>query len=168
MQKTSGESSVELSTADAHEIARLLRLLLKNAPPPSEQGVIIHKAHAAPRNEADGRNELVAKAQALFSERKRRSQHFNPVMFGEPAWDMLLALYISDVTGGRMSVGRLVSWIGEPQTTALRWINYLEKERLISRASDPRDRRAVTIEITDKARQKLDEYFAALPLTPAA
>jgi DNA-binding MarR family transcriptional regulator len=57
-----------------------------------------------------------------------------------------------------------VSWIDEPLTSALRWINYLEKERLISREPHPRDRRAVLIAITEKGRQKLDDYFSTLPI----
>jgi DNA-binding MarR family transcriptional regulator len=85
-------------------------------------------------------------------------------MFGETPWDMLLALYVTDFAGGHQSIGQLVSWIGAPHTTALRWIDYLEKERLISRESDPRNRRIVIIEITDKGRQKLDDYFSTLRL----
>jgi DNA-binding MarR family transcriptional regulator len=164
VQETSGEESVELSAADASEIARLLQLLLEKAPPQLEERVILQLSPAASSKDRARRSTLIAKAHALFSERKRRSQHFNSVIFGEPAWDMLLALYITEDSGTRLSIGKLVGLIGEPQTTALRWINYLEKERLIARQVDLRDRRAVTIEMTDKARQKLDEYFATLPV----
>lgn len=157
-QSTSVDTPIELSAADAREIARLLELLLKKELGPSAENLLLNNLP----EQTQERSVLIAKARAVFSERKRRSQHFSPVMFGEPAWDMLLALYITDFAGGRLSIGKLVSWIGGPQTTALRWINYLEKERLISRATHPRDRRTVFVDITDKGRQKLNEYFATL------
>jgi DNA-binding MarR family transcriptional regulator len=159
-QADSTDSPIQLSASDAREVARLLELLLKKDFRPSADNSLL--GHSS--QEAQERSLLVAKARAVFSERKRRSQYFSPVMFGEPGWDMLLALYITDFAGGRLSTGKLINWIGEPHTTALRWIDYLEKERLISREPDPRDRRTVLVDITEKARKKLDDYFASLAL----
>lgn len=153
--------AVELSSADAEEIARLLGLLLKREVRPSDLSALRFG-----RREAPGRAELIEMASALLSEGRRRSEQFNPVMFGEPAWEMLLVLYVSDFEGRPQTIGKLVSSIGVPQTTALRWIDYLEKERLISRETHPRDRRTVVIEITEKAREKLDRYFSTVGLAP--
>jgi DNA-binding MarR family transcriptional regulator len=160
------EDQVELSGADAREIARLLALLLKKELSSPEQNMLLGAPTEGPLRPED-RAILVAKARALFAERKRRSRHFKSVMFGEPAWDVLLALYITDFAGGRQSIGKLINWTGEPQTTALRWINYLEKERLISRETHPLDRRTVIVEITPKGRDQLDRYFSevAVPLS---
>jgi DNA-binding MarR family transcriptional regulator len=151
----------DFSAADAREFSRLLELLVKTelrSGEISRQGAVARHGHEAGR-----RAPMVAKARAVFFERKRRSQYFSPVMFGEAGWDLLLALYIADFAGTQQTIGNLVSSIGEPPTSALRWVDYLEKERLISRRPSPRDRRAVIVEITDKARSKLDDYFAALP-----
>jgi len=82
-------------------------------------------------------------------------------MFGEPAWDLLLCLYIMD--GRRVTFGKLVNMIGEPMTTAVRWLDYLEKEHLIARRPDPSDRRMVCIELLDRGRDILDSYFASSP-----
>lgn len=162
---SSTEGQVELSAADAREIARFLGMLLKKELPSAQPGALLNPATAVGRgSNPEDRAILTAKARAIFAERKRRSKHFNPDMFGEPAWDILLALYITDFAGGRQSIGKLVSWIGEPQTTVLRWINFLENEQLISRGTHPRDRRTVIVDITQKGRQKLDEYFSELPL----
>jgi DNA-binding MarR family transcriptional regulator len=161
-QATSAEASIELSAADAREIARLLALLLKGAAP-SNGNLLSKNVPSRTPQDAQNRSVLAAKARAIFSERNRRSQHFSPAMFGELGWDMLLALYITDFAGGRQTVGQLVSLVGAPPTSALRWIDYLEKERLISRESHPRDRRTVLVSITNRGRQKLDEYLSTLP-----
>jgi len=150
------QDAVELSAADAQEIARLLGLLLRRQVVPSDLSALGF-GHQKP----SGRSELIEMAGMLLSESRRRSEHLNPVMFGEPAWEMLLVLYISDFEGCSETIGKLVRSIGVPQTTALRWIDYLEKERLITREAHPRDRRTVVIEITEKGREKLDAYFLA-------
>jgi DNA-binding MarR family transcriptional regulator len=137
---------VPLSGDDARELARLMRILLQNLP----------------TQESDGRGPLVQKARSVFNERKRRSQFLPRHLFDEPGWDMLLALYITDFSGGRQTIGRLISWIGAPQTTALRWISYLEGHRLISREQHPRDRRTVFVGLTDQGRQVLDRYFSSV------
>jgi DNA-binding MarR family transcriptional regulator len=149
------QQAVELSAEDAREVARLLALLLKREVLPSD----LNALGFGGRPKATGRSELIAMATTLLAESKRRSDYFNPVMFGEPAWEMLLVLYISNFEGWPQTIGKLVASIGVPQTTALRWIDYLEKERLISRDTHPQDRRTVIVEITEKGREKLDGYF---------
>jgi len=107
------------------------------------------------------RNELVSKARLVFEERKRRGEFLSRAMLGEPAWDMLLGLYID--RDRRLSVGWLVTMVGVPQTTALRWIDYLEKEHLVAKRQDPDDRRVVYIELLDRGREALDSYFTSSP-----
>ena len=37
--------------------------------------------------------------------RQLRARHFNRAIFGEPAWDSLLILHISDAVEGRQTIG---------------------------------------------------------------
>ena len=83
-------------------------------------------------------------------------------MFGEPAWDMMLALYVAEQEGGRLTVSRLAKLSEAPLTTAIRWIDYLDQARLISRRTHPTDARVVIIELTETARDKLETYLEAL------
>lgn len=92
--------------------------------------------------------------------RQRRRAHLSPALFGEPGWDMLLSLYISQFDGPRLSVGRLSSLSGAPPTTALRWLDYLERERLISREPNPTDARSAFVDLTDKGRTIMDRYLS--------
>ena len=151
--------SVVLSASDAREVARLLRILqivdqTSSSQPIAASGEV--SECSTPR-----RLELLSRARALFAERTRRAQFFNRAMFGEPAWDMLIALYTLD--GQRTRVGKLVNIIGAPQTTALRWLEYLEKERFVVRRPDPDDLRVSCIELLDHGREVLDNYFAGFP-----
>ena len=81
-------------------------------------------------------------------------------MFGEAAWDMLLALYATDQSGGRHSVTGLVNLSGVPPTTALRWLNFLEKEQLVTRTPNPHDGRVFRVELTEEARDARVTYFS--------
>jgi len=103
---------------------------------------------------------LIERARDTFVNRARRSQNFNGAMFGEAAWDMLLALYVTEHSA-RHTVSGLVNLSGVPPTTALRWLDFLEtKEELVTRRPSLNDGRVHHIELTEKAREALDAYFS--------
>jgi DNA-binding MarR family transcriptional regulator len=112
---------------------------------------------AVPRRQ--GHAVLQERARQLYVGRARRSQIFNKGMFGEPAWDMLLALYVTDQSGPRHTISGLVNLSGVPATSALRWLNYLEHEQLVSRDPNSTDKRVIHIKLTDMARSLLDAYL---------
>jgi DNA-binding MarR family transcriptional regulator len=116
----------------------------------------IDSCSVAERNAAH----LLKLARAILRARRRRCKMFNPSMFGEPAWDMMLTLYASMTDGPRLSVGRLSSLSGAAPTTALRWLDYLEMERLVVRESNPDDRRSDFVDLTDKGRSAIEQYLS--------
>jgi DNA-binding MarR family transcriptional regulator len=85
---------------------------------------------------------------------------FGQSMFGEAAWDMLLALYILDISGQRQTVGSLLHFSGTPMSTAKRWLDYLSAHDLVRREAHPTDRRTAFIGLSDRARERLDLYFS--------
>ncbi|WP_185829182.1 MarR family transcriptional regulator [Sphingomonas ginkgonis] len=147
----SGEPKIALSASDAREAARLLGLLT------GQEEAAGRKTGVAPGSQ---REVAISRARREFSERKRRAEFFSAAMFGEPAWDILLALYVTEGTHGRHTMTSIRDLVGVPLTTALRWADYLERERLIARSQHPTDRRSMIIELTDKGRQTLDGYFS--------
>jgi DNA-binding MarR family transcriptional regulator len=98
----------------------------------------------------------------IFASRQARCRFFNKAMFGEPGWDMLLALYSMEVAGPRQTVGRLTEKSGAPPTSALRWLNFLEEEHLVSREPHPNDGRTTFIELTDKGRKAIEDYLFSI------
>lgn len=154
---------VILSQADARELVRLLALLSRDQPTlAAEVAATLKELSAAEEgpSETTDRRQLVLKARTAYAERKKRTRFFNVTMFDEAAWDMLLALYITDFAGRRQTISKLVEWVEAPRTTANRWIDYLEKERLVERKADPDDRRYVFIVITERGKLLLDNYFS--------
>ena len=155
-----GEDQIVISASDAREIARLLKLLERSQLSRTSDNNLQETSNAS-RLDPPSRAKLIAKAKAVFVERNRRTEYLSRAMFGEPAWDMLLCLYI--LNGARVTFGKLVNMIGEPMTTGVRWIDYLEKEHLVARRADPNDRRLVCIELLDRGREILDSYFDSFP-----
>jgi len=148
------EDGVTLSADDARQIAHFLSLLLEWAG--HSTGGAQGLQHLA------GRATLIARARAVLAERERRAELFPPVIFGEIGWEMLLWLYVTDDEGERQTIGRLANLVRAPHTTALRWIGYLEKERLIEKVPHPNDRRTVFIHLLKEGRDRLDRWFSEL------
>ena len=151
----SGHRTITLTQQDLRAANRLLSVLAGlEEYRDSELTEIVDKAGHRDRQR------LVERARQTFANRSKRSRFFNGAMFGEPAWDMLLALYLSDQRGARYTVNGLLDLSGAPSTTALRWLGFLEREQLVRRLANPTDRRMFYIELTEKGRDSLDEYFA--------
>jgi len=119
-------------------------------------------AEASGPDDSSGTKKLVAKL--ILRERRRRNDFFDPELFGEPAWDMLLDLYGHQLDQNRISVSALCSSSGVPATTALRWIGNLERAGLVLRRNDPLDGRRVWIELTNDGSSAVDRYFDGLIL----
>jgi hypothetical protein len=108
---------------------------------------------------AGAQAKLVRKLQKA---RSRRTDFLCPSLFAEPAWDMLLELFASAVEQKRVTIGGLCVSSMVPQTTALRWIDVLLKEGLVTRRPDPLDGRRVHMEITPTAYRAMQAYAGQL------
>jgi hypothetical protein len=77
-------------------------------------------------------------ARKLSADRRRRAEIAGTGdLFGEPAWDILLGLFIAGCEGRRLSIAAVCSGAGAPESTALRWITILEKRGMIVREGAP-------------------------------
>ena len=116
----------------------------------------------------DTRAPLLKVAEGIIAARKRRSQLFPRSMFSEPAWDILLALYIQPKNGGSTPVSKL-EFAGTPQSTLVRWIDYLENEKLVTRVSEHQDPLLDRLSLTDRAFRGLESYLREMAkLSPSA
>ena len=100
--------------------------------------------------------------EAYATRRKRGAIFGNPELFGEPAWDILLDLYIAHVENKAVSVSSACIGSAAPPTTGLRWLGVLTEHGLILREHDPEDQRRVLVRLTDRGLSAMDEYFASL------
>ena len=155
-------AKITLSDRDALELSRLLKLL---APPPPDPLIALASKFRRDENGEDpdvigSRSILITTARKILMARQSRSQFLDESLFSEPAWDMLLALYVTEESEARHSISRLGEFSGTAPTTSLRWIAHLEKMGLVARTPHPNDHRTAFIEITDDARHALDGYFS--------
>lgn len=101
-------------------------------------------------------------ARQTYEDRRRRSKIFHSeALFGEPAWDILLDLFIAAKERRRVSVTSACIGSAVPSTTALRWIAILEKQGLLVREADPSDARRVYVKLSARGYAAMLEYFSS-------
>ncbi len=89
--------------------------------------------------------------------REERDRIFGADLFFDPAWNILLDLYISERRGAMVSVSSMCIASKVPSTTALRWLTMIEKRGLIGRRPDDYDRRRSFLFLTDAGRRKIED-----------
>jgi hypothetical protein len=101
-------------------------------------------------------------ARELLHQRRQRRRFFSTSMFGEPAWEMLLELFAQTPADKGMTVGRLISSADVPVSVGKRWIEYLERERMVFRDPDDSDDLETAIDLTREAEAKLASYIETI------
>lgn len=144
-------ATVKLSRRDVEDARRLLSLLSIHDGGPPVDGPLAQKS--------DGNRMLEGRARDILARRRARHEVFGKAMFSEPAWEMLLLLYVLE-SGPRQTISTLADLCAASKSTALRWIRYLEGQRLIQRESHPTDLRSAFVELTEKGRSTLELYLS--------
>lgn len=108
------------------------------------------------------RKELVRLACRIYDARRTRDRMFDRHLFGEPAWDMLLALYCLPARGERLGVTSLALAANVAQATGHRWQIILIKEGLVERGPPGMDARRQLLRLTENGRKLLENYLTRL------
>jgi len=98
----------------------------------------------------------------LLAQRMARFDHFPAELFHEPAWDMLLALFVAHEERRTLNVKALVGTAHTPVTTSQRWIDHLHKLKLVDRVIDPHDRRRMEVSLSDTGQTAVRAYLRRL------
>lgn len=107
------------------------------------------------------RSEAIVRARAHLDARRARARFLPIDLFGEPAWDLLLDLFIAGEEGKGVSITSACIASGVPSTTALRWIGVLEERGLIARVPDPEDGRRIYVSLTELSRNAMLRWLGA-------
>lgn len=102
-------------------------------------------------------------AREILRARRLRERIFGGELFADPAWDMLLELHAGHELDRRISVSSLCYASAVPPTTALRWVERLERDGWVRRSPDPGDRRRYWITLTEKGLTATRTYLRGLP-----
>lgn len=82
-------------------------------------------------------------------------------LFGEPAWDMLVELFIAHCEGATVPTGALGIGSGLSSSSAQRLVQRLVDAQLVVRAPDPEDGRRHFVSLAPDIAHRLTAYFVA-------
>lgn len=132
--------------ARAERIERQTRKLIEDA----EMAAAMHNA------------DLTEFARQLLAGRRQRDRYFDPMLFSNPAWDILLNLYVADAEGKPVNVLESCTASIVPQGVALRWLGYLKQEEMVIETPDPARPRRTLIGLSDQTRLTISSYLGSL------
>jgi DNA-binding MarR family transcriptional regulator len=99
--------------------------------------------------------------------RDKRSDFFESKLFSDPAWDLLLILYVTYLDQQRVSITDLTNLAEIPSTTALRWIARLCEQGLLTKTDDPTDNRRVYVALSFRGAVAMNGYFTSCGYAPS-
>ena len=101
-------------------------------------------------------------ARTIYRERVRRSAYFPVGVFGEPAWDILLDLFVAAKSNELRSIKAICLASQVPEATALRYIDLLADHGLVERRQDKTDRRRKFLSLTPLGERNMQDYLTSM------
>lgn len=138
------------------EMGRIAATLARLSSGPDQDAAPVLKADNIPGDAPPLEIEAVRQ---VIRARRLRSRFFDPELFADPAWDMLLDLLQAEIAQHRVPVSSLCIAAAVPATTALRWIKAMTDAGLFERRADPHDGRRIFVELAPAASDALRRYF---------
>lgn len=126
---------------------------------PQPDGPGPNEARGIPPSGVSEQDQLAAIARSEFHNRRRRDSLIRHDLFAEPAWDMLLDLYIQHHRGQPVAVDRLCAVAATAGTTALRWLGLLIEKELVIRSSSAGEDGAVRVALSDRGVSEMERYL---------
>jgi len=134
----------------------------KTLPAPRTRGLLLRSPSAARSTDEDDR--ILGNARTAMRRRILRRQLVGaPELFGDPAWDMLLDLFVHECEGRRLSMSSLCAATALPESSAMRLAQRLCDAGLLRRLPDPSDGRRSFMAIAPEIAHRLRAYFAEGP-----
>ena len=105
------------------------------------------------------RGQFADVARRILDFRQRRTDVLPSELFGEPAWDILLALHAGI---GPASVRALSEMLRVPVSTVIRWTRRMEEDGLVTRETRRFRPRLTVVRPTEKSRAIMNFYFTQM------
>jgi len=102
---------------------------------------------------------LAAMAERLYLERRRRDDYFPAGLFGEPVWDLMLALFIASEEGRRMSIAEAYEAARVKPAAGRRLLAKMERSGLVARSGGQEDLRKRYVGLTANASERMSDYL---------
>lgn len=108
---------------------------------------------------AEDETRWLALARRMYLERQLREKCLPSDLFGEPAWDILLDLYVAAKENVKISTTSACIGANVPPTTGLRWLQVLEGHGLIERECDGLDQRRIFVKLSKSGYAAMSDFF---------
>lgn len=148
----------------SRDVLRALSLALEEIAEDDEEG---EESKARPKvlgnldareveRHADRLAEIAARE---YRARRSRERYFDPTLLGEPAWDIMIDLFIQQSSGKTVSVTSAAIASQVPVTTALRHLAALQKAGLIERMRSAADARVKLLRLTKEGYVRVGSWL---------
>jgi DNA-binding MarR family transcriptional regulator len=117
---------------------------------------------AEPADDAISETDLIQLARRISHWRRKRDAMFEPVIFADPEWDILLDLFAQSGFDRRVSMSSLCIAASVPTTTAVRCINAMVDQGALRKSRDANDARRVLIELTEEMRARMRVWLSGV------
>jgi|GEM_PF-2209648 len=99
-------------------------------------------------------------ARREYRDRRERERVFGSGIAADPAWDILLDLFIAREEGRDVTVFSVSAATAVAEGTVLRCIAHLVEAKLIARGPHSSDPRSIFLTLTDRAAGMMSDYFS--------
>lgn len=143
----------------SHRRAASPHLRATTAPLPPDIGVFAGLAEAGERRSDVP---LVDRARAIYTARRRRDAMLGTAgqFFHDPAWDIMLDLFIQGEDHQIVSVSSACVGACVAHTTALRCLKAMERKGVVSFRRDPFDKRRCFVSLTVDMHRRMAGWLA--------
>lgn len=103
--------------------------------------------------------ELAGIVAGLIRSRQKRGAIFSRGLFSDPAWDILLVLFLAELRQHRIVLTQVARATSTPMSTTLRWTETLQQKGWVQRRPDPTDRRRFFVELSTHGSAAMREWL---------
>jgi DNA-binding MarR family transcriptional regulator len=102
---------------------------------------------------------MVRAARTAYRARREREKAFGANLFADPAWDLLLYLFLAADDERAVTVTEACYAASVPTSTALRCVGHLVDRKLILRVANAKDRRTAHLYLSSLGREKMTAFL---------
>jgi Mn-dependent DtxR family transcriptional regulator len=100
-------------------------------------------------------------ARQLYRQRRQRDEALGSDLFGEPAWDLLLDLYIARSQQRPVSVMSASVALGVPAEATWAWVSRLEEHGLVERPYQSQEGALTLVALSDAGFERMTRLLSS-------
>jgi hypothetical protein len=101
-------------------------------------------------------------AERVYQARRARDRIFCETAFADPAWDLLLDIYVRSRRNERISISSACLGASVPKATALRYLILLVERKYVDREDHPSDKRSGVVRMSTVGIALMSEWIGSV------